>query len=137
MGSCGYNGCDNEYPHLHIRPMSEMFRCDSSDFFEGVRDWASLLAHKREHTAQMSALLDVICEEGFVPGYAVMVTDNFAKVKNGHHRLTLLHDLGMNFCPVQHDYEDWESPRSSSYDDLVSSYARSGLCDRFDSFDSL
>ena len=56
---------------------------------------------KREDAAQIHALRTLIERDGFKAGFGVGVYSEEHYIHDGHHRLTVMYDLGAYWCPVQ------------------------------------
>lgn len=96
--------CEVEYPHLHILPMEAVLKFESCDAWR-KESMIDVIDRKRGDDRQTLSLRELICQQGFKPGYGIGVDDLYActfnYVHDGHHRLTVMYDLGAKWCPVQ------------------------------------
>lgn len=115
--------CDNDWPHLHILPMEEVLDYDSCDAF-GMGENAkarSVLDYKRRDEIQIECLREIIERDGFKEGYGIAIRFGERWVHDGHHRLTVLYDMGAKWCPVQsrarhgQDTDDYRSSKANRY----------------------
>jgi len=122
---CYVSECENEWPHLHIKPLSEMMSTptceispgswfewdgwyDGTDYnFKSFSDAESYLEYKRDE--QYWALRRSVEEHGFWPDFAPEIIDGV--IEEGHHRITLFHDISGQWCPWQDkfNYDQYES----------------------------
>lgn len=94
--------CDVEWPHLHIMPLEEVLDYESCDApYYGGKYGRDCLNGKRRDEAHIYALRTLIERDGFRQGYGVAVFHDTKWIHDGHHRLTVMHDLGAYWCPVQ------------------------------------
>lgn len=94
--------CDVEWPHLHIRPLEEVLNyrsCDAPAY--GGKYGRDCLDGKRDDAAQIHALRTLIERDGFKAGYGIGIELDGEFIHDGHHRLTVMHDIGAYWCPVQ------------------------------------
>jgi len=95
--------CTNPYPHLHIIPMREILRYESCDRASALGETCILdvIIRKRSDSYQIDSLRELIESEGFRMGYGIAVIHGREFIHDGHHRLTVLFDMGAQWCPVQ------------------------------------
>lgn len=88
--------------HARIVPMSKVLSSDSVDSsYYGARCAGDVVKHKRLDDGYTD-LLNSIKEHGFDPQFAP-AWDTWDGVREGHHRIAALIDLGAKWCPVQRD----------------------------------
>jgi hypothetical protein len=107
---CYVSTCENEWPHLHIMSIEEIMSLQTCEIWP--EDWidGDYLEFKRDY--QYGKLMESVLKHGFQPGFAPEIIDG--QVFEGHHRITLMHDISGQWCPWQDtinddqwDY-DWE-----------------------------
>lgn len=114
---CFVSTCDNEWPHLHIKPIEEIMSIRTTeirpeDWFnwngifvddeDSQEDFPDYLSYKRDEQYYM--LKKSIEEHGFQPGFAPEIIKGV--ISEGHHRITLFYDIA-RWCPWQ-DTENWD-----------------------------
>jgi hypothetical protein len=95
--------CLNPYPHLHIIPMDQILKFESCDRILTFDEQCVLdvIQRKRNDRHLIDTLRDLIESEGYRMGYGVAIADDEDLIHDGHHRLTVMYDLGAQWCPVQ------------------------------------
>jgi hypothetical protein len=83
--------------HLKIMPMDEMIELQSCDT-PGELPVKHVFADKRAGWGY-DQIKESILERGFIEGLAPSVKNG--RVEDGHHRITVLYDLGARWCPYQ------------------------------------
>jgi hypothetical protein len=107
---CPNLGCPHEWPHLHILPLEDVLDFESCDAYRlGGRYGRDCLDDKRKDAAQIYALRTLIEREGFKAGFGVAVYEEAGWIHDGHHRLTVMHDIGAYWCPVQEKVTHWRN----------------------------
>jgi hypothetical protein len=93
----------NPGPHLRIMPMSEVLDMKSGDYYKRLGDVIT-----RKHDYMYRALVRIIRDKGFQPGFGVVIEDEYGEptLVNGHHRVAALQELGAQWVPVSQDDDD-------------------------------
>lgn len=114
---CYVVSCDNEWPHLHIMPMSEILSLDTCEI--SGEEWTtqamstyvesniSYLEFKRDF--QYEDVKQSILKHGFQPNFAPEIRNGV--VQEGHHRITAMYDISGEWCPWQESEngDQWET----------------------------
>lgn len=99
---CNDNTCYNEWPHLHILPLSEVLGFLSLEGDEIADDY---IEEKREDS-WYPALCSKLDVEGFNAGIHIVDDPEYPKaIKDGHHRLLYCRDRGQYWCPVERNWD--------------------------------